>query len=150
MKTRWLRVLIVAAIALSGPMSLGLDFTVRAWVLGGQSEEVVAFFANHVTPFAWCVVPLPILGGIAGFRWYPTRFRKSLERWQRDRTVSVEQAASRADLEALFLTTTLAQFPAVFGDLSIILGARLTPALCSTTASVIAVLAIATLAPRRR
>lgn len=112
-------------------------------MIGGQSDEVIAFFADHVTPFAWGVVPLPILGGIAGFRWYPKRFRKSLERWQRDPSVSAEQAASRADIEALVLTTTLAQFPAVFGDLSLILGARITPALCSMTASLVAVIAIA-------
>ncbi|MEO8877017.1 MAG: hypothetical protein ABI461_15600 [Polyangiaceae bacterium] len=58
--------------------------------------------------------------------------------------------SERADFEALFLTTTLAQLPAVLGDVSLVLGASVAPALCSTAASVTAVLAIGLFARKNR
>ena len=148
--SRNVRALVVVAIALAGPMMLGLDFVLRHFLIASQPDDVRAFLAVHVTTLAWCVVPFPVVGGIVGFRWYPSRFRKSLERWRLDRALSEEDASSRADLEALFLTTTLAQLPAVFGDLSLVMGARVAPALCSTAASVTAVVLIGTLAHRTR
>lgn len=148
--SRNVRALVVIAISLAGPMMLVLDFVLRHFLIGGQPDDVRAFLADHVTAFAWCVVPFPVIGGIVGFRWYPSRFRKSRERWRRDPSISDVVATSHADLEALFLTTTLAQLPAVLGDLSLVLGARPAPALCSTTASVTAVLVIGALAHRTR
>ena len=131
-------------------MMLGVDFVLRHFVIARQPADVRAFLADHVTTLAWCVVPFPVIGGIVGFRWYPSRFRKSRERWRLDATISDEVASTRADVEALFLTTTLAQLPAVLGDMSLVLGARVAPALCSTTASVTAVILIGMLAHRTR
>lgn len=129
---------------------LGVDFVVRHFFIASQPADVRAFLADHVTTLAWCAVPFPAIGGIIGFRWYPSRFRKSRERWRLDTTISDEAATTRADIEALFLTTTLAQLPAVLGDLSLVLGAHVAPALCSTGASVMAVILIGTLAHRTR
>ncbi len=147
-KTR-LRALFVIVIASAGPMMLGLDFLLRHFLIASQAADVRAFMAEHVTPIAWGVVPFPLLGGVVGFRWYPARFRKSLERWRRDSTITPDVAAERADLEALFLTTTLAQLPAVLGDLSLILGAHVAPALSSTAVSVTAVIVISLFARER-
>lgn len=139
---RHLRTLVVVVFALTGPTMLALDFLLRHFFFGGQPDDVRAFLTEHVTPFAWCVLPFPLVGGIVGYRWYPKRFRTSLERWRRDTTLAPETAIERADLEALFLTTSIAQLPAILGDLSLIIGARPTPALCSTSIATCAILAI--------
>lgn len=143
------RSLLVLVIALAGPSMLALDIVIRHFFLGAQPADVRAFLAEHVTPLAWCIVPLPLVGGIVGYRSYPSRFRARLERWRRDATLSAEAASERADLEALFLATTLAQLPAVLGDLSLILGAGLAPVVCSTTIATAAVLAIGLSGPSR-
>ena len=59
-------------------------------------------------------------------------------------TISLQSA----ELTSLLFATTLAQLPALLGDVSIMLGARLTPAICSTCISVTAVLAISLRASR--
>lgn len=144
-----LRPLILGVIAVTGPAMLALDFLLRQIFMGTEPAEVRAFFADRVTPIAWCFVPLPVLGGIGGFFWYPKRLRVALDRWRRDTTLSAEVAAERADFEALFLSTTLAQVPAILGDLSLILGARPAPALACTAASVTAILLIGALSHKK-
>ena len=143
------RLFLVLAIALAGPTVLLLDLLVRRFAIGAQPEEVRSLLAATMTPLAWWVVPLPLVGGVVGFLWYPPRWAKARARWQRDPATSAADAVQRAELEALLLTTTLAQVPALLGDLSVMLGAEMAPALCATSLSVAAVLLIGLLGPRR-
>jgi hypothetical protein len=101
--------------------------------------------AEHVTRFAWFVVPGPLLGGILGFILYPRMYRSALEK-SRASGSKLPNLEQKADLTALLLCTTMAQVPALFGDLSVMLGANLTPALCSTSLSMTAVTLIGLLA----
>lgn len=155
-----LRGLVVAGVACAAPVALALDLVARHFVVGSQPPDVQQFLAVEITRFAWFAIPGPVLGGLLGFKLYPRLFRRALARargpvvaetaegpapsapiTQRD-----EVAEQRADLEALLLATTLAQLPALFGDLSVMLGARLAPALCTTSLSTLAVIAIGALA----
>lgn len=140
------RLLLVLAIALAGPMAFGLDLVARQIVFRDQPEDVRAFFTEHATTFGWFIVPLPLASGIVGFVLYPSMLRKALAKLGAGAS---EAGRSGAELKALFFATTLAQLPALLGDLSVMMGARLTPALCSTSISVTAVLAIGLLAGRR-
>jgi len=140
------RTVILGAIALAGPMALGFDLLARRVILGSQPEDVRQFMAEHVTRIAWYVVPLPLLGGIVGFLLYSGIYRRNLARLPSETAAIAEASAQRADLKALFVATTLAQAPALLGDISVMLGARLTPALCATSISVTAVVLIGLLA----
>jgi hypothetical protein len=146
---RLARGLLVAAIAGAGPMALAFDLVARHFVVSGQPAEVRQFLADHVTPLAWAIVPLPLASGLFGFFRYPVRYAKALARTANDRSTSREDAEQRADMEALFLGTTLAQLPALLGDFSVMLGARLAPALCATAISMTAVVMIGAFARRR-
>jgi hypothetical protein len=146
---RLVRTLLVLAFAFAGPMALVIDLVARHFVVASQPAEVQQFLADHVTPLAWVIVPGPLLGGLLGFFRYPVRYAKALARAAKDPSTSRADAEERADMEALFIGTTLAQLPALLGDFSVMLGARLAPALCATSISVAAVLLIGTFARRR-
>ena len=143
------RALLVAAFASAGPMALVIDLVARHFVVASQPADVQAFLADNVTPLAWAIVPGPLLGGLVGFFRYPARYQKALARSEKDLSTSREDREERADIEALFIGTTLAQLPALLGDFSVMLGARLMPALCATSISVAAVVIIGAFARRR-
>ena len=133
------RTLLVFVIALAGPMAFGVDLLARQLVFRDQPEDLRAFFTEHATTFGWYIVPLPLLGGLIGFFRYPSMLRTALAKLG---DAPTEQAKSNAELKVLLLTTTMAQLPALLGDLSVMMGARLTPALCSTSISVTMVILI--------
>ncbi len=152
-----LRALLIAAVACAAPAALALDLVARHFVVGGQPADVQRFLAVEITRFAWFAIPGPALGGLLGFKLYPRLYAKALARARGP--VAAEGAAAaeaaeaagdardelaeqRADLEAVLFATTLAQLPALLGDFSVMLGARLPPALCTTSLSTLAVLAI--------
>jgi hypothetical protein len=139
------RALLVLVIALAGPTAFGIDLVAREIIFRDQPADLRAFFSEHATSFGWFIVPLPLLGGIIGFLRYPAMLRAALAKLGPDAT---ETAKGTADLKVLLLTTTMAQAPALLGDLSVMMGARLTPALCSTSISVTAVILIGLLAGR--
>jgi hypothetical protein len=142
-----LRGLVVAAVACAAPVALVLDLVARHFVVGGQPPDVQQFLAVEVTRFAWFAIPGPVLGGLLGFQLYPRLHRRALARARGPAVTGPDPAAEqRADLEALLFATTLAQLPALFGDLAVMLGARLLPALCTTSLSTLAVVAIGVLA----
>lgn len=133
------RVLVISAIALAGPSALGLDLVARHFLFQNQPANLRQFMAENVTHYAWFIVPLPLLGGLIGFFLYPSMRRSNLARLGPSPAPMLVQGA---DLKTLLLTTTCAQLPALFGDVSVMLGGDLAPAICATSISVLAVLAI--------
>jgi hypothetical protein len=129
-----------------GPVLLGLDLLIHRLLFSGQPEEVRATLGALATTAGWCVIPGPLLGGALGFWLYPRFYRRQLG--QRP-SLAPERAASEAELMALMVCASLPQLPALLGDLCVMLGGRLLPALLSTTISTAAVLGIALLGPRR-
>ena len=145
MSQKLTRAVVLAGIALAGPMALGLDLVARRIIVGGQPEDVQQFMAEHVTRIAWFFLPGPLIGGLLGFFLYPSLYRRTLARLPSETPAIAEASEHRADLTALMIATTAAQAPALLGDVSVMLGARLTPALCTTALSVTAVLLIGAL-----
>lgn len=135
------RRLLVALVALAGPVVLCLDLVVRSFLMSMQPEDVRELLATEVTRFAWYCVPAPVVGAAAAFVAYPRMFAKFLAASKGDRRA--------ADMKALFITASFVQLPALLGDLSVMLGANLGPALTMTTFSTVAVLALAAFARGR-
>ncbi len=132
-------------IALAGPVIFGLDLVVRLVILRGQPDDLRDFLAEHVTRWAYLGVPLPALGGLAGFFAYPRVYARVFAKAKGPD----EARRSAADLRALLVACSLPQLPALAGDLSVMLGARLLPAICMTSSAVVAVVAIAVFARPR-
>jgi hypothetical protein len=146
MTPRQTRTILVGLMLCAGPILLGLDLVAQRLILGGQPDDLREIVSGYATQFAWYVVPGPLLGGVAGFLIYPKIFNKQLSR----ATPSMDPAQARqgADLMALMFSASIPQLPALLGDISVMMGASLKPVICSTSLSVLAVLAIAVLAPR--
>jgi Na+/proline symporter len=145
MTARQTRILLVGMMVTAGPLLFALDLLARHFVLDGQDEEVRAVIGGAATQFAWLVVPAPVLGGIAGFFVYPRVYARQLAS---ARGNDPERAAQSADLTALMFAASMPQLPALLGDFSVVLGGGLTPVICSTSLSVVAVLLIALFARR--
>ncbi len=144
MTPRQTRTALVVMMVSAGPMLLALDLVAQHFVLASQPEDARLLIRELATRFAWLVVPAPVVGGLAGFLAY-----RKLHTYQYPRlalTSTPEKAAQAADLTSLMLAASLPQLPSLLGDFSLILGAELTPVLCSTTLSTVMVLLIALLA----
>ena len=123
---------------MAGPIALGLDLVARHFVFRGQPQDLQEFMGSFATRYVWYVAPLVLLGGVIGFVRYPsmlTRARATIER-------RTPQELQGAELKTLLIATSFAQAPALLGDLGVMLGARLLPAMCSTGLSVFWVWAI--------
>ncbi len=136
------RALVLVAIAVAGPIALGFDLIARRFVLANQPEDVRLWMAEQITHYAWFLLPGPVLGGLLGFALYRSMVRKAEVRIATLDLVRQGAEREKAELPAMLIGTTMAQVPALLGDLSVMLGARLTPALCTTAISVTMVLAI--------
>lgn len=137
-----MRLVLSSMIALAGPAIFGLDLVVRHFVLGGQPEDLRAFLAENVTKVAWFLVPGPVIGGLLGFFAYPRVYAKAYAKTEGDH--DAKHAA--ADLRALMVACSLPQLPALGGDLSVMLGSGLLPAVCMTSTAVVAVVVIVSFA----
>ncbi len=128
------RRVLVGLIALAGPVILGLDLVVRSFLMSMQPEDVRELLAESVTRLAWFCVPAPVVGALAAFFSYPRLYRRFAS--------SAAPDHRAAELKALFLAASFVQLPALLGDLSVMLGANLGPALTMTAISTAAVLAL--------
>lgn len=144
-----LRWAITALVAFTGPIVFGFDLLMRQIVVGTQPQDLQDFMAEHVTRIAWWALPFPVAGAVAGLLLYPVLYRRMLRR-HLDGPPSTWTPQMKAELEALFLAASLVQLPALLGDFSVLLGARLQPALCSTSISTLGVILIAVRASRTR
>ncbi|MFO0658531.1 MAG: hypothetical protein U0165_01665 [Polyangiaceae bacterium] len=141
------RTLLIVLMLCGGPILLAIDLLAQRMILSGQPEDLRELVGGYATRFAWGVVPLPVIGGVIGFFLYPRVVKKQLAR--RTSTTPLEQAERNADMIALMLCASIPQLPALLGDISVMMGASLTPVMCSTSLSMIAVLSIALLGPKR-
>lgn len=135
-----IRPLLVVMIASGGPFLFGIDLAVRGYLFASQPADLRQEVAAIATRLAWFVIPGPVLGGIAGFLLYPRIYAHQAAR------SSTPGGPQNADLTALMITASMPQFPALLGDLCLMLGADMTPVACSTAVSVLGVLLIAFLA----
>lgn len=146
MDARQTRRVLVGIIAAAGPMVLGFDLVARHFIWRSQTDDVRGYVDGVLTPLAWYAVPGPVIGMIAGFLFYPRIYARVLAQSDgKDPTAD----AQRADLRALFAAATMTQLPALAGDLSVMLGARLGPGITMAGCAVVGILLLATFAKPR-
>jgi hypothetical protein len=138
------RSLLLLVIATAGPLMLGMDLVARKLVLDGQPDDVREVVSDFATKVAWACAPGPLVGGLVGFFVYRALRRRGLAKV----APGDEKGRMSAEMSALIFGCTPAQIPALVGDISVIMGARLAPAIVMTTTSVACVLLIAWLGPR--
>lgn len=134
-------------IFIAGPIVFGIDLIARHFIVGSQPEDVQQFMAETITYYAWFIVPLPALGSLFGFFLYRWVYNRELKRGPSN--YDAQRIEQRADLLALMFSASLPQLPALLGDMSVMMGARYWPALCSTAISMLGILIIGIFARNR-
>lgn len=144
-RTRALR--IIAIVAVSTPLAVVFETLLRRWMMPPEFEEVRAWWEPSVTPWMWPMPPLALLGIPLGFALQRWLVRRNLARLpEHRRTPDVE---SKAVLDAMLLSTSVPQVPAVIATMGLLVGSKPLPVLLATAVATAGVLVIGVLSSKR-
>jgi|GEM_PF-1995290 len=132
---------LLAIIGLSTPFALVVETGVRRVMMPPEFDEVRAWLSPEVTPYAWAMAPLAVVATGIGFflqRWLVRRaLRKPLRAG-----MSRDEARQRAEFDALMLSTSAPQLPALMGTILFMLGSELTPVLVAMGVATVGVISL--------
>lgn len=143
-RTRALR--IIAVVAVSTPLAVVFETLLRRWLMPPELEEVRAWWEPSVTPWMWLMPPLALVGiplGLALQRWLVRRNVAALPEHRR-----TPAAEAKAVLDAMLLSTSVPQVPAVLATMGLLVGSRPAPVLVATAIATAGVLLIGVRASR--
>ncbi len=132
---------LLAVIGLSTPFALAVETGVRWLIMPAEFDEVRAWLSPEVTPWVWAMAPLAAVATGLGFvlqRWLVARALKKPLR----AGVTAAQARERAQFDALMLSTSAPQIPALIGTVGFMLGSQLTPVLVTIAVATVGVLSL--------
>lgn len=129
---------ILPLIAVSGPLSLGVETGVRLALFTPDMVYLRSLTAPTLTPIAWGLAALTALGGLAAVPVQRAWYRRRLAGAGADVT---PEARARAAFEALYVATSVPQIPALVVTFFFTAGSRLLPVAVALGISALAVLA---------
>lgn len=139
---------LLAVIGLSTPLTLVVETVIRRLVMPPDFEEIRAWLRPQVTPWVWgAVLPATVLMTAFGIWLQRWLFRRELHRLCA--RLPADQAHAKAQFEALMLSTSAPQLPAVAGTVCFMLGADLLPVLATIGAATAGVLTLGFVLPER-
>ena len=119
---------VLVFVALSTPLALLVETGLRALILPPEFEEVRGWLGPAVTPWAWALVPTVLAATALGV----VVLRRLIARAQArpvPEGVPPEQALARGQFDALMLSSSVPQVPALAATILFMLGAELIPVL---------------------
>ena len=129
---------VLTVVAVSTPLALVLETALRTVLFPPEFEEVRLWLRPTITPWVWS---MPVLAGVATLlglrlqRWYAARQLAALPA---HRQTPEKQAAAHFD--ALMLSTSAPQVPALLATIAFMLGSELAPVLAAIVAGTAGVL----------
>jgi hypothetical protein len=142
----WRRVWVLLFIASAAPAAFAVEAAARALLFPADFEVLRAELEPTLTIVAWtllavCVASIPL--GLACNRWL-------VRRGLAGPSEASPARRERVELEALLLSSSIPQLPALLATVATLGGARVTPVLATLVVSTLGVLLQATsLTPRR-
>lgn len=131
---------LLGLIALSTPMALGVETSMRRLVMPPDFEAVRAWLSPTLTPWAWGMVPATVGATVLGWWLYRVLARRELKRRKPGQTE--EDARAKAEFEALMLSSSAPQVPAVAATMLFMMGAELTPVLVAMGVATLGVISL--------
>jgi len=131
---------VLAIICLSTPLALGVETVLRRVMMPPDFEAVRAWLSPTLTPWAWATVPLTAVA--TGLGWWLLRVLKRRELNKRRPGLTESEARARAEFEALMLSTSAPQVPAVMATMLFMMGASLVPVLVAMGVAMLGVLSL--------
>ena len=138
---------LLAIIGLSTPFALVVETGVRRLMMPPEFEQVRAWLRPDITPWAWVTVPLALVGTAVGFALQRWLARRELSKPPRA-GVDPETARRKAEFEALMLSTSAPQIPALLATFAFMFGSALLPVLVSMGVATLGVISLGLAAPR--
>jgi hypothetical protein len=128
----------LAIVAVSTPMALGVETALRMLLFPPHFEEVRAWLRPTLTPWVWSMPLLAVAATVVGLRlqrWYAARQFAALP--PRRQT---EEGWAAANFDALMLSTSAPQVPALLATACFMLGSAPAPVFTAVAAGTIGVL----------
>jgi hypothetical protein len=132
------RRVLVAAIAVSSPLSLGVETALRTLLFTDDMRDLRAMVGPSLTPVAWAMVGLTAVAAVVGVAVQGAAFRHAL----RSRDASDPDARERARVQALYVASSVPQLPALVATFLFTGGAALTPVTIALLIAALGVLAL--------
>lgn len=131
---------VLALICLSTPLALGVETVLRRLMMPPDFDAVRAWLRPALTPWAWATVPVTVVA--TGLAWWLFRVltRRALNK--RRPGQSEQEARARAQLDAIVLSSSAPQVPAVAATMLFMMGASLTPVLVAMGVAMLGVLSL--------
>lgn len=132
---------------MSTPLAVAIESVVRRSMMPPEFEEVRAWLEPSVTPWMWITPFVAALGIPVGLRLQRWFVRRNLARLpDHRRTPSTEATAV---IDAMLLSTSVPQVPAVVATLGLLMGSALLPVLVATGVATVGVVVIGVISSRR-
>ena len=137
---------VVAIVAISTPLAVAFETVLRRWMFPPEFEDVRAWLEPTLTPWMWLMPPCAALGIPLGLRLQRWLERRGLARIpEHRRSQATEDTAVR---DAMLLSTSVPQVPAVLATFGLLLGSAPLPVLVATGVATAGVLVIGVVATR--
>jgi hypothetical protein len=120
---------LLAFIAVSTPLALAVETGLRQLLFPPELEEIRAWLRPTITPWIWVMPALATAAAVAGLwlqRWYAKREFFALPKPER-----TDAAWSDANFDALMLSTSAPQVPALLATIGFMAGAELPPVIAA-------------------
>jgi hypothetical protein len=138
---------VVAIVAISTPLAVAFETVLRRWMFPPEFDEVRAWLEPIVTPWMWLTPVLAALGIPLGLRLQRWLIDRNLARLPAHRRSAATEATAVTD--AMLLSTSVPQVPAVIATLGLLIGSAALPVLVATAVATAGVLVIGGVATRR-
>jgi hypothetical protein len=138
---------VLAIVAISTPFALAVETGLRGIMFPPGFDEVRMWLRPAITPWMWLAAPLAVLVTPLGFRLQKWLVRRALAKLPPARRT--EQERRECELDALLLSTSVPQFPALLATFGFMFGSALLPVAVAMGTATVGVVVVGVLVARR-
>ncbi|MBL8941901.1 MAG: hypothetical protein JNK45_02085 [Myxococcales bacterium] len=138
---------VLAIVAASTPLAMLVETGLRQVMFPPEFDEVRMWLRPTITPWVWLAPVASILAVPLGDRLQRALVRRELLRLPPERRTEAERVA--CEFDALLLSTSAPQIPAVIATLAFMCGAGLAPVIAAMIVATAGVLALGASVTRR-
>ncbi|MBC8071621.1 MAG: hypothetical protein IAG13_25065 [Deltaproteobacteria bacterium] len=138
---------VLAIVAVSTPLALVIETGLRQVMFPPEFPEVRMWLRPTITPWMWLAAPLALVVTPLGYRLQAWLVRRALAKLPPERRTEHERREQ--ELDALLLSTSVPQFPALLATFGFMFGSELLPVVVAMAAATAGVIAVGVLVARR-